>query len=80
MMPHYREAAAQGFPVAALDERPRLPQSLEYVAAAARDLAGDRTPAGFPFLAVCAWADRVGADPFALAAQLRAIDEASADE
>lgn len=74
-MPHLLEAQSQGRRVETLESRPVLPASVAHVAAAARDLAADRTPAGFPFVAVCEWADRVGCDPFELADLLRAVSE-----
>lgn len=78
VMEHLLEAQARGHRVASLEERPSLPADARCALQAARDLAADRTPAGFPFVAVAAWARATGIDPFWLADALRAIDEATA--
>lgn len=68
-----------GHSVPALEDRPRIPPHLAIVTRAAADLAGDQTLAGFPFVAVAAWCDRVGGvDPFWLADRLRAHVTAAA--
>ena len=44
------------------------------------DLSGDSGLAGIPFVAMCAWADRVGVDVFWLCERVRAVERAYAEE
>lgn len=76
-MEHLLEAQARGYRVESLEQRPRLDQVQAFVLRAARDLAADRTEAGFPFVAVRAWAREAGCGAFWLHELLQEIDAAS---